>query len=103
MHRHLKERRGCYSTSTRQPRHGTALRSTQPPRGGAPKLSASPETRAAAGSGSGDKQAKAKLCRLETDEVAVAFGPPTGCEVITEAAHRPLLGVRPDPRPHRYP
>ena len=26
--------------------------------------------------GSGDKKAKAKLCRLESDEVAVAFGPP---------------------------
>ncbi len=27
--------------------------------------------------GSGDKQAKAKLCRIEIDEVAVAFFPPT--------------------------
>jgi hypothetical protein len=27
--------------------------------------------------GSGDKQAKAELCRVEIDEVAVAFGPPT--------------------------
>jgi hypothetical protein len=27
--------------------------------------------------GSGDKQAKAKLCRIEIDEVAVAFCPPT--------------------------
>src|SRR5438105_15953159 len=53
--------------------------------------------------GSGDKQAKAKLCRREIDEVAVAFGPPTGCEVITETAHCPLLGVRPNPGPHRYP
>jgi hypothetical protein len=26
--------------------------------------------------GSGDKQAKAKLCCVEIDEVAVAFGPP---------------------------
>ena len=26
--------------------------------------------------GSGDKQAKAKLCYVEIDEVAVAFGPP---------------------------
>src|SRR6266705_5687063 len=52
--------------------------------------------------GSGDKQAKAKLCRLEIDEVAVTFGPPTGCEVITEAAHCPLLGIRPDSGPHRY-
>ncbi len=47
--------------------------------------------------GSGDKQAKAKLCSAEIDEVAVAFGPPAGCEVITQAAHRPLLDVRPDP------
>src|SRR5436190_3759857 len=52
--------------------------------------------------GSGDKQAKAKLCRLEIEEVAVAFDPPTRCEVITEAAHCPLLGVRPDAGPHRY-
>src|SRR5712692_7580939 len=52
--------------------------------------------------GSGDKHAKAKLCRLEIDEVAVTFGPPTGCEVITEAAHCPLLGVQPNPGPHRY-
>ena len=52
--------------------------------------------------GLGDKQAKAKLCRVEIEEVAVAFGPPTGCEVITEAAHCPLLGVRPDAGPDRY-
>jgi hypothetical protein len=26
--------------------------------------------------GSGDKEAKAKLCRIETGEAAVAFGPP---------------------------
>src|SRR6266508_1170071 len=51
---------------------------------------------------SGDKQAKAELCRLEIEEVAVASGPPTRCEVITEAAHCPLLGVRPDRGPHRY-
>src|SRR5438552_16312578 len=53
--------------------------------------------------GSGDEQAKAKVCRLEIDEVAVTFGPPTGCEVVTEAAHCPLLGVRPNAAPHRYP
>ena len=52
--------------------------------------------------GSGDKQASAKLCLLEIDEVAVAFGPPAGGEVITEAAHCPLLGVRPDSGPYRY-
>ncbi len=39
--------------------------------------------------GSGDEQASAKLCCVEIDEVAVAFGPPTGCEVITEAVHCP--------------
>jgi hypothetical protein len=27
--------------------------------------------------GSGDEQAKAKLCCVEIDEVAIAFGPPT--------------------------
>ena len=27
--------------------------------------------------GSGEEQASAKLCRVEFDEVAVAFGPPT--------------------------
>jgi len=27
--------------------------------------------------GSGDQQASAKLCCVEIDEVAVAFGPPT--------------------------
>src|SRR5260370_39601179 len=52
--------------------------------------------------GSSDKQAKAKVRHFEIEEVAVAFGPPTGCEVITEAAHCPLLGVRPDCGPHRY-
>src|SRR5215831_9188246 len=51
---------------------------------------------------SGDKEAKAKLCRLEIEEAAVAFGPPTGCEVITEAVHCALLGLRPDSGPHRY-
>ncbi len=52
--------------------------------------------------GSGYEQAKAKLRCIESDEVAVAFGPPTRCEVITEAAHCPLLGLRPDSGPHRY-
>jgi hypothetical protein len=50
----------------------------------------------------GDKQAKAELGRLEIDEVAIAFGPPAGCEVITQAAHGALLGVRPDPGLYRY-
>src|ERR1700677_3226968 len=53
--------------------------------------------------GSGDKQATVKLCRVETEDVAVSFGPPAGCEVITQAAHRPLLGVRPDSGPDRDP
>src|SRR5262245_12262544 len=50
---------------------------------------------------SGDKQAKTRLCRLETQEVAVTFDPPTRCEVLAEAPHRPLLGIRPDTGPHR--
>jgi hypothetical protein len=29
--------------------------------------------------GSGDKQTQAKLCRVEINEVGVAFDPPTGC------------------------
>jgi hypothetical protein len=56
----------------------------------------------ALGRGSGYEQAKAKLRRLESDEVAVTFGPSTGCEVITEAAHCPLFGLRPNPGPHGY-
>ena len=51
---------------------------------------------------SGDKEAKAKLCRLEIEEVTVTPGPPAGCEVITQAVHCPLLGLRPDSGPHRY-
>jgi hypothetical protein len=51
--------------------------------------------------GSGDKQAKAKLCRLEIEEVAVAFGPSTSCKVITEAAHCPLLSFPSDCWPTR--
>src|SRR5215472_18869115 len=51
---------------------------------------------------SGDKQAKAKLRGVEIDDVAVAFGPPARCEVMTEAAHCPPLGLRPDFGPHRY-
>ena len=45
------------------------------------------------GSGSGDEQAKTKLCRLEIEKVAVAFDAPTRCEVITEPVHCPLLEV----------
>ena len=43
-----------------------------------------------------------KLCCVEVEEVAVAIGPPPGCEVITEAARCPLLAVRPDPGPDRH-
>jgi riboflavin biosynthesis pyrimidine reductase len=53
--------------------------------------------------GSRDEQAKAKLCRFESEELAVAFGPPAADKVITETAHCPLLGLRPDSGPHRYP
>src|SRR5580658_11081547 len=52
--------------------------------------------------GSGNKQATVKLCCVEIGEVAVAFGPPAGCEVITQAAHGPLLDVRTDSRPDRH-
>src|SRR5258705_12194939 len=51
---------------------------------------------------SGDEQAKAELCRLESDEVAVSFRPAARGEVITEAAYRSLLGIRSDSGPHRY-
>jgi hypothetical protein len=51
---------------------------------------------------SGDKQAQAELCRVEAGEVAVAPGPAAGCEVITEAVHCPLLGVRAEPGPDRH-
>jgi hypothetical protein len=53
----------------------------------------------AAMAGSGDKQTQPKLCRVEINEFAVAFDPPAGCEVITEAVHCPRLGVRPDSGP----
>src|SRR5438477_9778607 len=52
--------------------------------------------------GSGYEQAKAELRRVESDEVAVAFGPPARDKVITEAPHCPLLGIRPDSGPYRY-
>lgn len=51
---------------------------------------------------SGNEEAETKLCRLEIEEFTVALGPPTRCEVGTEAAHRPLLCVRPDVGPDRY-
>src|SRR5262249_59129303 len=54
------------------------------------------------GRGSGYEQAKAKLRCIESDEVAVAFGPPARDKVIAEAAHCPLLGLWPDSGPHRY-
>jgi hypothetical protein len=52
--------------------------------------------------GSGDKQAKAKLGSVESDEVTVVFSPPPRDKVLTEIAYRPLLGLRPDSGPHRY-
>ena len=54
------------------------------------------------GAGSADQQAKAELRRIEGDEIAVALGPPARGEVIAQGAQRPLLGLRPDPRPHRH-
>src|SRR5262249_10648192 len=54
------------------------------------------------GRGSGYEQAKAKLRCIESDEVAVAFGPPARDKVVAEAAHCPLLGLRSDSGPHRY-
>ena len=35
--------------------------------------------------------------------MTVAFGPPSRDKVIPEAAHCPLLGLRPDSDPRRYP
>ena len=49
--------------------------------------------------GSGYEQAKAELRRVEIDEVAVALGPLALVKIVAEAAHRPLLSLRPDPRP----
>jgi hypothetical protein len=46
--------------------------------------------------GSGDKQSSAKFGRVEINEVAVAFSPPTGREVIAEVVHCPLLSVASD-------
>ncbi len=45
--------------------------------------------------GSSYEQAEAEICRVEVGEVAVALGPPAGVEVVAEASHRPLLGLRP--------
>src|SRR5918994_1005819 len=52
---------------------------------------------------SGDDQAKAKFGGVESQQVVVAFGPPAGCEVSAETAHRSVLGVWPDGGPHRDP
>ena len=68
-------------------------------RRGPPRESAAGDVRSA---GSGDKQATVKHCRVEIEEVAVALGPPAGCEVITQAVHCPPLGVRPDSGPDRH-
>jgi hypothetical protein len=52
--------------------------------------------------GSRDKQTQAKLCGAKAAEVAVALGPAAGREVMTEAAHCPLLGIGTDPGPDRH-
>jgi hypothetical protein len=51
--------------------------------------------------GSGYEQAEAELCLVEAGEVGVVLSPPPRGGVIAEAAHRPLLGLRSDARPHR--
>jgi hypothetical protein len=50
--------------------------------------------------GSGYEQAESGLCLVEAGEVAVVLSPPARGEVIAEAAHRPLLGLRSDAGPH---
>ncbi len=55
----------------------------------------------AIGTGGQAMKAKAEVGRVETDEVTVAVGPPARGEVVAKAAHRPLLGFRPDFGPHR--
>ncbi|WP_367222238.1 hypothetical protein [Streptomyces sp. 16-176A] len=45
-------------------------------------------------------QAEAELCRVQGDEVVVAFGPPAAGQIAAELVRRPLLGMRPDPAPH---
>ena len=47
----------------------------------------------AAARGSADEQAKAKVGRVEIDDVAVALGPPAGGEVVAEVAHRPPRSI----------
>jgi hypothetical protein len=47
-------------------------------------------------------EAKAKLCCIKSDEVAVAFGPPARDKVITEAAKCPVLGILADSGPLRH-
>ncbi len=54
------------------------------------------------GRGSAYEQAQTELRGVESDEVAVAFGPPAGDKVVAEAVYRALLGLRPDSGPHGY-
>src|ERR1041384_5599659 len=51
---------------------------------------------------SGNKQVQAKLGCVEIKEFAVAFGPPTRCQIITKAAYCPLLNLRPNFGKQRY-
>jgi hypothetical protein len=50
---------------------------------------------------SGDDQTKTKFGCVAIEQVTVAFGPPAGCDVVAETAHRSLRGVLPNSRPHR--
>jgi hypothetical protein len=47
--------------------------------------------------GSGYEQAEAELRFVKAVEVSVVLSPPPRGEVFAEAAHGPLLGLRPDP------
>src|SRR5215470_19614613 len=52
---------------------------------------------------SGDEQAGAEVGRIEAHELLVALDPPSRGEVGSQGPHRPVLGRRPDPAPHRRP
>jgi hypothetical protein len=52
--------------------------------------------------GSGYEQAEAEVSCVEAGEAAVALGPAARVEVVAEAAHRPLFGLRPYLRPRRH-
>ena len=50
---------------------------------------------------SGYEQAEAELSLVEPCEVAVTLSPPARVKILAQAAHRPLLGLRSNARPHR--